>query len=288
MINIPGQLAIRTINGRNGEFNVGKLSTSIGEFVIKDALLDQHIEGKYRGDFAITEIRPSYYTTGGRLVVEIRAKLDSMTLDDVDNLSDEEAERLSGNEVDPLDEVPAIQQPTAAPAAPPKSPQKPKPLRPAATGDDAPFGMDPPAPAEQAATLDTDADAELFGTVVRQQDNARAIALYFHALVDVRGDQRPEVQQLLQSAEPVRHQLHQVGQPLQLHRIGLARQLQADGRIPAVLLRHVPETPCQEQREARVAGAQRCRVDAPGGEEARHVQALLLQALYPRQSDGAA
>ncbi|MEN1776162.1 DUF3275 family protein, partial [Pseudomonas aeruginosa] len=67
MINIPGQLAIRTINGRNGEFNVGKLSTSIGEFVIKDALLDQHIEGKYRGDFAITEIRPSYYTTGGRL-----------------------------------------------------------------------------------------------------------------------------------------------------------------------------------------------------------------------------
>ncbi|EPJ9617245.1 DUF3275 family protein, partial [Pseudomonas aeruginosa] len=106
-----------------------------------------------------------YYTTGGRLVVEIRAKLDSMTLDDVDNLSDEEAERLSGNEVDPLDEVPAIQQPTVAPAAPPKSPQKPKPLRPVATGDDAPFGMDPPAPAEQAASLDTDADAELFGTV---------------------------------------------------------------------------------------------------------------------------
>ncbi len=96
MINIPGQLAIRTINGRNGEFKVGKLSTSIGEFVIKDVLLDQHIGGKYRGDFAITEIRPSYYTTGGRLVVEIRAKLDSMTLDDVDNLSDEEAERLSG------------------------------------------------------------------------------------------------------------------------------------------------------------------------------------------------
>ncbi|MFH0109310.1 DUF3275 family protein, partial [Pseudomonas aeruginosa] len=125
----------------------------------------QHIEGKYRGDFAITEIRPSYYTTGGRLVVEIRAKLDSMTLDDVDNLSDEEAERLSGNEVDPLDEVPAIQQPTAAPAALPKSPPKPKPLRPVATGDDAPFGMDPPASAKQAAPLDTDADAELFGTV---------------------------------------------------------------------------------------------------------------------------
>ena len=36
---------------------------------------------------------------------------------------------------------------------------------PRCTRDDAPFGMDPPAPAKQAATLDTDADAELFGTV---------------------------------------------------------------------------------------------------------------------------
>ncbi len=104
MINLPGYLAIRTINGRNGEFNVGRLSTSIGEFVIKDALLDQYHEGKYRGDFAITEIRPSYYTNGGRLVVEIRARLDSMSLDDVANLSADEAERLSNHETDPIDE----------------------------------------------------------------------------------------------------------------------------------------------------------------------------------------
>ncbi|WP_156357497.1 MULTISPECIES: DUF3275 family protein, partial [Pseudomonas syringae group] len=33
MINLPGYLAIRTISGRNGAFNVGRLSTSIGEFV---------------------------------------------------------------------------------------------------------------------------------------------------------------------------------------------------------------------------------------------------------------
>ncbi|GAO97336.1 hypothetical protein PSA5_31475 [Pseudomonas syringae pv. actinidiae] len=67
MITLPGYLAIRTINGRNGEFNVGRLATSIGEFVIKDALLDQYLEGKYRGDFVVTEIRPSYYTNGGSL-----------------------------------------------------------------------------------------------------------------------------------------------------------------------------------------------------------------------------
>ncbi|MGC3468374.1 DUF3275 family protein, partial [Pseudomonas aeruginosa] len=66
MIKIPGQLAFRTINARNGEFNVGKHSTSIGEFVNKDALLDQHIEGKYPRQFANTEIRPSSYPTGCR------------------------------------------------------------------------------------------------------------------------------------------------------------------------------------------------------------------------------
>lgn len=42
MITLPGQLAIKTIHGRNGDFNVGRLSTSIGEFVIKNAELDQY------------------------------------------------------------------------------------------------------------------------------------------------------------------------------------------------------------------------------------------------------
>ena len=37
MITLPGQLAIKTIHGRNGDFNVGRLATSIGEFVIKNA-----------------------------------------------------------------------------------------------------------------------------------------------------------------------------------------------------------------------------------------------------------
>ena len=42
MITIPGQLAIKTIHGRNGDFNVGRLATSIGEFVVKNAELDQY------------------------------------------------------------------------------------------------------------------------------------------------------------------------------------------------------------------------------------------------------
>lgn len=157
MINIPGQLAIRTISGRNGDFNVGRLSTSIGEFVIKDALLDQYDEGKYRGDFLITEIRPSYYSTAGRLVVEIRAKLDSMSLDDVDNLTSEDADKLSPNEPDPIDEE------LTAPLSKPEHQQTERPVT-ASTKQvsktDAPFGMAPPD-----TTTNPEEDAALFGTL---------------------------------------------------------------------------------------------------------------------------
>lgn len=154
MITLPGHLAIRTITGRNGDFNVGRLSTTIGEFVIKDALLDQYTEGKYRGDFAITAISPSYYTNGGRLVVEIRAKLDSMTLDDVAHLSTEEAERLSATETDPIDE----ELPTLSPTKSSRSPTSK-----AVPDDEAPFGMEKSVP--QASNADGKTDEELFGII---------------------------------------------------------------------------------------------------------------------------
>lgn len=114
MITIPGQLAIKTIHGRNGDFNVGRLATSIGEFVVKNAELDQYREGKYDGDFVIVEIRPSTYNANGRMVIEIRAHLGGMTLSNIDALSRDEARRLSPQEVDPIDE----EAQTPAPATP--------------------------------------------------------------------------------------------------------------------------------------------------------------------------
>lgn len=167
MIKIPGHLAIRTIQGRNGAFNVGRLSTSIGEFVIKDAVLEQHVEGKYRGEFVITEIRASSYSTGGRLVIEIRARLDSMVLEDLDTLTAYDNAQIDAQSPDPLDE----ELPVAAP--PPKvRPQLSRPARPASTpvvpaDDNAPFGM-PASPASTQLTPEPDvdeADQELFGTV---------------------------------------------------------------------------------------------------------------------------
>ena len=160
MITIPGQLAIKTIHGRNGDFNVGRLATSIGEFVVKNAELDQYREGKYDGDFVIVEIRPSTYNANGRMVIEIRAHLGGMTLSNIDALSRDEARRLSPQEVDPIDEeaqAPAPASPPAKPKAKPRSPRDP-------LVDTTPFGSEP-APVSAAASAEAD-DAALFGALV--------------------------------------------------------------------------------------------------------------------------
>src|SRR3569833_356486 len=118
MITLPGQLAIKTAHGRYGDFNVGYLTTSIGEFVIKAAQLDQYKQGKYDGDFTIEKIRPWTYNAGGRMVIEIRAVREKMTLSSSDALSKDEAQRLTPQEVDPIEEQPSISPPVhPAPAA---------------------------------------------------------------------------------------------------------------------------------------------------------------------------
>lgn len=159
MITIPGQLAIKTIHGRNGDFNVGRLATSIGEFVVKNAELDQYAEGKYEGDFAIAEIRPSTYSANGRMVIEIRALLGGMTLSNIDTLSRDEARRLSPQEVDPIDEEAQAPAPVA-----PKAPAKAKPRNTRdPLVDTTPFGSEPTtASAEASAKSD---DAALFGAL---------------------------------------------------------------------------------------------------------------------------
>jgi hypothetical protein len=159
MITLPGQLAIKTIHGRNGDFNVGRLATSIGEFVIKNAELDQYREGKYEGDFVITEIRPSTYNTSGRMVIEIRAHLGGMTLSNIDHLSRDEANRLSPQEVDPIDEEAQTPAPSTSAPAEAKAATSSDPLV-----DTTPFGAYVPAkPASKPVTQDD--DATLFGAL---------------------------------------------------------------------------------------------------------------------------
>ena len=161
MITLPGQLAIKTIHGRNGDFNVGQLATSIGQFTVKNPELDQYPEGKYDGDFLIAEIRPSMYNTSGRMVIELRAHLGGMTLSTIDALSKDEAGRLTPQEVDPIEEE--SEKPRAAPAEPapvvPTSETAASPLI-----DTTPFGLTPPVEIQKRES-GASGDAALFGAL---------------------------------------------------------------------------------------------------------------------------
>ncbi|MDZ7922876.1 MAG: DUF3275 family protein [Marinagarivorans sp.] len=82
MISIPGTINIRTLAGRFGEFNVGTLQCSLGTFTVKDSTIDEFYEGSYTGTFFIETIGPNSYLASGRLVVEVRAKLNAILLND--------------------------------------------------------------------------------------------------------------------------------------------------------------------------------------------------------------
>ena len=101
MISIEGRLNIKIITGIHGPFRVGSLQTEIGEFSVKDKILDQYDEGSYQGLFTIRKIFSSTYSTGSRLVVEVRAALENISLANVDEIEPVQHESL---EQDPLDE----------------------------------------------------------------------------------------------------------------------------------------------------------------------------------------
>jgi len=96
---LNGTLAIREINGRNGPFKVGTLQTSLGEFAVKDSLLDQYDPGSYEGEFQIERIFQGHYIAGGRSVTEIRAQLANISINDIDA----EAPKPIEAEPDPID-----------------------------------------------------------------------------------------------------------------------------------------------------------------------------------------
>lgn len=182
-IQIPGTLVIKTLTGRYGDFNTAKLSTSIGEFSIKDAILDQYTAGRYEGSFLIKQIKPSYYSTaGGTLIVEIRAYLDSMVLDGFDGSVttdepmvqdpvEEEAPKLpdltppseyeapAPAPVEPPAEIPSLEDKITfitVGDTPTKAQSKPKAL----PAEDMPFGMTKEELEQQASP---DPDKALFG-----------------------------------------------------------------------------------------------------------------------------
>jgi hypothetical protein len=122
-ITLSGQLAIKSAHGRYGKYNVGRLTTSLGEFIVKDAQLDLYEQGKYDGDFMIERIHLWVSNFGSRMLTEIRAVVSKMTLSSSDSLTQDEAQRLTPHEIDPVEEQvsappsPAPVETTSAPLA---------------------------------------------------------------------------------------------------------------------------------------------------------------------------
>lgn len=103
MISLTGTLSIKAFNGRNGRFCTGELTTAIGEFKVKDRILEQFEPGEYGGTFLIEKIYPHCAMWYGRAITEIRAKLADITLD-ADEPQTPPAPASAPAEPDPADE----------------------------------------------------------------------------------------------------------------------------------------------------------------------------------------
>lgn len=105
----------RIRQSRNGAFCVADLSTDIGEFKVKDPLLDQFEEGEYQATVWISEIFLAQYVAFGKGVTEIRARLHDLQVQAQGSLPAAH-EQI---EPDPLDEqAPTRVTPAQASAAP--------------------------------------------------------------------------------------------------------------------------------------------------------------------------
>ena len=99
MVQVPGTLTIKTVSGRYGDFNVAMLDTDIGQFSVRDAVLDEYSEGTYQGTFGLQRIYPGSYQTSNRFVIETRAELNGIWLSDY---KEEALPRDEPMEEDPL------------------------------------------------------------------------------------------------------------------------------------------------------------------------------------------
>lgn len=180
-ITIPGVLNVKSIQGRNGTFSVGDLRTEIGEFRIKDTLLDEFEPGQYTGRFVISQIFPQSYSWQGRVSIEVRAKLQEILLDNADVGSEPVVEPP---EPDPLDEEAGSPSPRqsrhsrkkAVPAAPLATDASPQP------GTDSNTSLFDPevqalVDAGDMVKLDPAVDRNLFR---RQRDQLKALGFTFN------------------------------------------------------------------------------------------------------------
>ena len=179
MLKLTGTLTIKTINGRNGPFNVGRLLAEEGEFAVKEPLLDQYEEGRYQGEFGVSRIYPSYYLAGGRIVVEVRAHLETMALAGIEELAPDDAAPMQ--EPDPMEEAPQAGTSRPVPATEPVEPPAEIPAAgPQESSDEVLFGS--LWPLGPSVKLDPTVDRKAFRA---QRDRLKALGYRFQAVGQV-------------------------------------------------------------------------------------------------------
>lgn len=153
MVRVEGSLVISRRIGSRGSFSVGDLVTSIGEFKVKDAILDQFEPGEYCGEFVIKWIQPTTFAWRGRVSVENRATLADIIVHSITDSGDDVPVQTPP-ERDPVDEKTDQALPVREQHLPDAIPQQREPVEVAS------------ASAPQVATRLVDDDAVLFGEEV--------------------------------------------------------------------------------------------------------------------------
>lgn len=161
-VTVRGAINIVRKNGRKGAFNVGALSSEIGEFEVKDALIEEFEPGRYEGQFVIDWLENQSYCWRGMAFVKTVATLQAMFID---------AERAP----EPDDDGPPVHDPVEQAPAPHAVSARSKPEMAAAADSQAPASAPAPdlAPAPSATTAGhaDDADLQLFGAELFEQLN---------------------------------------------------------------------------------------------------------------------
>lgn len=182
-IRIDGTLLVKKINSRNGPFCIGELLTDIGEFKIKDSLIDQFDEGKYQGRFWISQIYAHSYFAFGKVIIEIRARLADVRINDESALPSEAGK---AQEIDPADEdkpVPVAVKPLVKPV--PKLRPLPAPEKMSGTCTEAVAGTLPDVPSSNASA------AQSGTTDIAIHDHAEDLTLFGEELYDMVRDGKP-------------------------------------------------------------------------------------------------
>lgn len=149
---LRGTLTIRSLVGRHGPFKVGVLNVGFAHYIVKDPAIEEIDVGSHAGQFEIANTFLKPYPYPGRLIIENRAIVSSIVLDDetqavAEVAATQETDRVPIADVDPVDED----------ARPPAAPVVVAVSTPEPATESVPAPVDPAAPAQrECASVPTD------------------------------------------------------------------------------------------------------------------------------------